>query len=185
MLADPSVPLCNGCKEAVTCHINKGGKMGHIMWRYSTESLSAGEQHSGGPYLMYARREQWPSLALTCLWLMSTGQWFCLQRLHPCSRALSFGALGLETIPTDETWFLQGGTWMLLLHASLHIFSFPLCLQASIITSVNSMTLKMAMPVCLSIYLFGPVWNIWKTPGCITSGRCSWSPEDDWLNLAQ
>lgn len=94
-----------------------GGDMSHKQrrrkWatscrRCSAESGGAGEQHSGGPRLMYARGQQWPSLALTCLWPMSTGQWFLSQRLHPCSGALSFGALGLETIPADETRLSTG-----------------------------------------------------------------------------
>lgn len=42
-LVSSHLPLCCGNEEAVTCHINKGGKkMGHIMWRYSAESRTAG-----------------------------------------------------------------------------------------------------------------------------------------------
>lgn len=104
--------------------------MGHIMWRCSTERRTGSQWGTGGPRLMCVHREQWPSSAVTCLWLMSTGQWFCEKRLHPCSRALSFGAVGLETIPRDETRFSLGVTWILLFHAlCLLLLSLPSCLH--------------------------------------------------------
>lgn len=123
----------------------RGGKMGRHV------EVQRRKSHSGGPRLMYAHREQWPSLALTCLWLMSTGQWFCSQRLHPCSRALSFGALGLETVPADATRVLLGGTWVLLPRASPHIFPLPPSLHVSIITSHTFLAPKMARLAGVSV----------------------------------
>lgn len=77
-----------GSEEAATCHINKGGKkkMGHmeVELRECDWQLAAQPRP---PFDVCAGK--WPGLAVTCLWLMSTGQWFGWQRLQPCSKALS------------------------------------------------------------------------------------------------
>lgn len=45
------------------------------------------------------RAGKWPSLAVTCLWLMSTAQWFGWRRLQPCSEALSLCSVRVLSRP--------------------------------------------------------------------------------------
>ena len=113
-----------------------------------TESRGASSyQRTGGPRLVCAHTE---NSDLVWHWHVY-GWWaqasdFARQRLHPCSGGLSFGALGLETTPADETRFLLGGTWTLLRHASP---SPALCLCYYIsynFSRASSVTLGMAMP---------------------------------------
>ena len=132
----------------------------------ATESRAASSyQRTGGPpFDVRARWERWPSLALTCLWLMSTGQWFREAEIAPLLRGpLIWSTWAWNHSSRRETRFLLGGTWTLLRHASP---SPALCLCYYIsynFSRARSVTLGMATldlfvcpatPVCTDMNFF-------------------------------